>query len=116
MENKEVIEIVKENILQIKELQNMFTGKMNTECQRDIDGFLMAIEALEKVEALEAENARLRELAFNHCSLHGKVFGNTPNYQKMFCDGKCEGYCRGVDDDEPIDECKDCMINEYYED
>ena len=40
MDAKEAIEIVKENILQIKELQNMFTGKMNTECQRDIDGFL----------------------------------------------------------------------------
>ena len=54
MDAKEAIEIVKENILQIKELQNMFTGKINTK-------FLMAIEALEKVEALYEENARLRK-------------------------------------------------------
>ena len=73
----------------------------------------LAVSALEKVPVLEAENARLRELAFNHCYLHG--FDNTPNYQKMFFDGKCEGYCRGVDDDEPFDECKECIINEFYE-
>ena len=115
MDAKEAIEIVKENIQQIKELQNNFTGAMDMLCQRDIDGLLMAISALEKVPTLEAENARLRELAFNHCSLHGKAFGNTPNYQKMFCNGKCEGYCRGADDDEPIDECKECIINEFYE-
>lgn len=75
----------------------------------------LAIEALEKVETLEAENARLKELAFDRCPLHGQAFGNTPNYQDMFVDSKCEGYCRGAYDDEPLDECKGCVIHEYYE-
>lgn len=48
MTNEEAIEIVKENIQQVKELQNVLTGRMNTECQRDIDGLLAAIPALEK--------------------------------------------------------------------
>ena len=89
-----------------KEAIIILAKMQNYDSKENVEALEIAISALEKVETLEAENARLRELAFNHCSLHGKAFGNTPNYQDMFVDGKCEGYCRGVEDDEPIEDRK----------
>ena len=74
-----------------------------------------ATHAAELVYKLYRENKQLRKLVFARCPLHGKAFGDTENYEDMFVDGKCEGYCRSEYDDEPIDECKECMLETYYD-
>ena len=53
---------------------------------------------------MNEENKILRKLAFDRCPLHGQAFGNTENCQDMPVNGKCEGYCRSNNDDEPLDD------------
>ena len=31
-----------------------------------------------------------------------------------FKDGKCEGYCHGENDDEPVEQCKNCQLHTSY--
>ena len=49
-----------------------------------------------------------------NCSLIKKMGDRGTSYPEQR-DGKCSGYCVSRDNDEPCDVCKNCKLNEYYE-
>lgn len=46
----------------------------------------------------------------DHCSLITKMGGKPQQY-----DGKCEGFQKGNDNDEPCEICMKCKLNTFYE-
>ena len=46
-----------------------------------------------------------------NCKLHGRSF----NGQCKYTESWCEGYCGGRADDEPIEQCKECKFNQFWE-
>ena len=46
----------------------------------------------------------------DNCSLIKKIRIIPRQY-----DGKCEGFSRSEDDDEPCEKCKECKLNTFYE-
>ena len=45
------------------------------------------------------------------CELHNRSYSGKCNYTEA----KCEGYCSSATDDEPVDQCKECKFNEFWE-
>ena len=60
------------------------------------------------------ENKRLRKLAFERCPLHGK-FPPSENCQRMFTNGKCEGYSRSNCVEEAREFCQKWIVYVCYE-
>lgn len=49
----------------------------------------------------------------DHCGLITKM--GDKNCPPKQTDGKCEGYQKSSTDDEPCEICKNCKLNEMYE-
>ena len=69
-------------------------------------------ECVLEIQRLKADIAKLRILAFVRCPLHQK---SGLRYDDMYFNGKCEGYCRSEEDDEPLEVCKKCELHTYYD-